>query len=120
MPGYLTGGIGITPSRSILLHAAKERLPHRIFVFYGNQRPEDAAFLNELQGLEKRNPNYKMIACMSEAEKSQHSWPGERALISPALLGKYLKEFRSPVYYITGPIGYGESHARDAHRYGGR
>lgn len=99
----LTGGIGITPFRSILLHAAKERLPHRIFVFYGNRRPEDAAFLNELQELEKRNPNYKMIACMSAAEKSQHSWLGERGLISPALLGKYLKELRSPVYYITGP-----------------
>ena len=99
----LTGGIGITPFRSILLHAAKTRLPHRMFVFYANRRPEDAAFLDELQELEKRNPNYKMIACMSEAEKSQHSWSGERGLISPALLEKYLKESRSPVYYITGP-----------------
>jgi ferredoxin-NADP reductase len=99
----LTGGIGITPFRSILLHAAKARLPHRIFLFYANRRPEDAAFLDELHELEKRNPNYKMIACMSEAEKSQQSWSGERGLISPALLDKYLKELRSPVYYITGP-----------------
>ena len=99
----LTGGIGITPFRSILLHAAKEKLPHRIFVFYGNRRPEDAAFLDELQELEKRNPNYKMIACMSEAEKSQRSWSGERGLINRPLLGKYLKGLRSPVYYIIGP-----------------
>ena len=99
----LTGGIGITPFRSILLHAAKEKLPHRIFVFYGNRRPEDAAFLNELQELEKRNPNYKMVACMSEAEKSQRSWSGERGLINRPLLGRYLKGLRSPVYYITGP-----------------
>jgi ferredoxin-NADP reductase len=99
----LTGGIGITPFRSILLHAAKEKLPHRIFVFYENRRPEDAAFLAELQELEKRNPNYKMIACMSEAEKSQRSWSGERGLINRPLLGRYLKGVRSPVYYITGP-----------------
>jgi ferredoxin-NADP reductase len=33
----LTGGIGITPFRSILLHAAKEKLPHRIFLFYSNR-----------------------------------------------------------------------------------
>ncbi len=99
----LTGGIGITPFRSILLHAAKEKLPHRIFAFYGNRRPEDAAFLAELQELENRNPNYRLIACMSEMEKSQHSWSGERGLIDRPLLEKYLKGLRSPVYYITGP-----------------
>jgi ferredoxin-NADP reductase len=99
----LTGGIGITPFRSILLHAAKEKLPHRIFLFYANRRPEDAPFLDELQELEKKNANYKLIACMTEMEKSQRSWSGERGLINRALLGKYLKELRSPVYYITGP-----------------
>ena len=30
----LTGGIGITPFRSIVLHAAKAKLPHRIILFY--------------------------------------------------------------------------------------
>src|SRR5579864_4688194 len=78
----LTGGIGITPFRSILLNAAKEKLPHSIFLFYTNRRPEDAAFLNELQELEKKSPNYKLIACMTEMKKSQRSWPGERGLIS--------------------------------------
>jgi ferredoxin-NADP reductase len=99
----LTGGIGITPFRSILLNAAKEKLPQRIFVFYSNRRPEDAAFLNELQELEKVNPNYKLIACMTEMEKSQQPWSGERGLINYALLEKYLKGAPSPVYYTTGP-----------------
>ena len=80
----LTGGIGITPFRSILLHVAKEKLPHRIFLFYSNRRPEDASFLDELQKLEKNNPNYKLVACMTGMEKSQHSWPGEGGLISQA------------------------------------
>ena len=101
----LTGGIGITPFRSILLNAAKEKLPHRIFLSYTNRRPEDAAFLNELQELEKKNPNYKLIACMTEMEKSQQPWSGERGLINHALLEKYLKGASSPVYYITGPPG---------------
>src|SRR6185312_2727615 len=99
----LTGGIGITPFRSILLNAAKEKLPHRIFLFYTNRRPEDAAFLSELQELEKKNPNYKLIACMTEMEKSQQPWSGERGLINHALLEKYLKGASSPIYYITGP-----------------
>lgn len=99
----LTGGIGITPFRSILLNAARQKLPHRIFLFYANRRPEDAAFLDELQDLEKQNPNYKLIACMSEMERSEHSWQGERGLIDRQMLAKYVKEVASPIYYITGP-----------------
>ena len=53
---FLAGGIGITPFRSIVFRAAKEKLPHRIFLFYSNRRPEDAPFLDELQALERENP----------------------------------------------------------------
>jgi ferredoxin-NADP reductase len=99
----LTGGIGITPFRSIVLNAARERLPIPIFLFYGNRRPEDAAFLDELQELEKQNSHYKLIACMSEMEKSHRPWKGERGVIDAPMLAKYLKGVVSPIYYITGP-----------------
>lgn len=99
----LTGGIGITPFRSILLHATREKLPHHIFLFYGNRRPEDAAFLSELQGLEKQNPSYKIIASMSEMEKSHRPWDGERGFINAEMLTKYLRGTAAPIYYITGP-----------------
>lgn len=99
----LTGGIGITPFRSILLNAAHEKLPVRIFLFYGNRRPEDAAFLDELQEMEKQNPNYNLIACMSEMEKSQRDWQGEKGVIDAAMLAKHLEGVSSPIYYITGP-----------------
>jgi len=99
----LTGGIGITPFRSILLNAAREKLSILIFLFYGNRRPEDAAFLVELQELEKRNLHYKLIACMSEMEKSHRPWDGEKGVINAQMLAKYLKGVVSPIYYITGP-----------------
>ena len=99
----LTGGIGITPFRSILLNAAKEKLPIPIFLFYGNRRPEDTAFLGELQELEKVNPHYRLIACMSEMEKSHSSWKGEKGVIDAQMLAKHLTDVVSPIYYITGP-----------------
>jgi len=40
--------------RSMLLHAAKQKLPHRIFFFYSNQRPEDAPLLEELQAFQQQ------------------------------------------------------------------
>jgi ferredoxin-NADP reductase len=102
---FLAGGIGITPFRSIVVRAAKEKLPHRIFLFFSNRRTEDAPFLEELQRLERENPNYKLIATMTEMHRSSRSWSGERDLISKEMLARHLKQAASPIYYIAGPPG---------------
>ena len=100
---FLAGGIGITPFRSIVHRAAKEKLPHRIVLFYSNRRPEDAPFLAELESLEIDNPKYKLIANMTEMEKSHRPWSGETGFINQEMLEKYLNEAVSPIYYIAGP-----------------
>src|SRR2546427_661655 len=48
---FLAGGIGITPFRSMIRDAAARKLPHHLYLFYSNNRPEDAAFLDELAAL---------------------------------------------------------------------
>ena len=100
---FLAGGIGITPFRCILFRAAREKRPHHIFLFFSNRRPEDAPFLQELQALERENPNYKLIATMTQMEKSNEPWHGETGLINRDLLSRYLKNAASPIYYIAGP-----------------
>jgi len=102
---FLAGGIGITPFRSIIVRAAREKMSHRIFLFFTNRRPEDAPFLEELQGLERENPNYRLIATMTEMQKSNRPWNGERELINKEMLSRYLKGAPSPIYYIAGPPG---------------
>lgn len=102
---FLAGGIGITPFHSILLDAADRMLPHHILLFFSNHRPEDAPFLDELQALEKRHENCKIIATMTNMEKSRLSWQGERGIIDKGMLDKHLKDAPSPIYYIAGPPG---------------
>jgi ferredoxin-NADP reductase len=102
---FLAGGIGITPVRSILLRAAHDKLAHRIFLFYANRRPEDAAFLEELTGLQKQNPHFTLIATMTGMAKSTRAWQGETERVGPAMLDKYLGGAKSPVYYVIGPPG---------------
>ncbi|MFZ0662642.1 MAG: FAD-dependent oxidoreductase [Acidobacteriaceae bacterium] len=99
----LAGGIGITPFRSILVNAAKEKLPHHIFLFDANRRPEDAPFLAELQELQKENPNFRLIATMTQMEKSKRPWQGETGYIRQEMLSKYLKGVENAIYYIAGP-----------------
>lgn len=100
---FLAGGIGITPFLSMARHAAHARLPHRIVLFYGNRRPEDAAFLEELASLEKANPRFRLVAAMSEPEKSARPWSGEKGFVDRAMLERYLPDLKSPVYYFAGP-----------------
>jgi ferredoxin-NADP reductase len=100
---FLAGGIGITPFLSMTRHAARERLPHRVTLFYSNRRPEDAAFLAELQNLERLNPNYRLVATMAEAEKSARPWSGETGFIRREMLERHLESAAKPVYYFAGP-----------------
>src|SRR5215469_5505952 len=99
----LAGGIGITPFRSMVVRAAREKLAHHIFLFYANHRPEDAPFLEELEALEKENPNYKLIATMTGMQGSRRPWQGETGRVSSEMLSKHLKQAASPIYYVAGP-----------------
>ena len=100
---FLTGGIGITPVRSIVLQAIHDKLPHQILVFYSNRRPEDAAYLDELMSLKDMNPNYTFVGTMTEMEKSKLEWDGETGYIDLMMLSKYLDNVRVPIYYLDGP-----------------
>lgn len=100
---FLAGGIGITPFISMVKDASHEKLTHKIFLFYSNRRPEDTAYLEDLQKLEKENPNFKLIATMTEKEKSSHQWNGETDYITKEMLQKYVGDLSLPIYYVAGP-----------------
>jgi ferredoxin-NADP reductase len=100
---FLAGGIGITPFRSMLWQAAEQKLPHHLFLFYSNRRPEDAAFLEEMEELEKEISNYKFIGTMTEMARSNRVWRGETGFINQQMLTKYIGDLTAPIYYIAGP-----------------
>jgi ferredoxin-NADP reductase len=102
---FLAGGIGITPFRSILLRATREHLPHRLFCFYANRRPEDAPFLQELEALRRQNPSYTFVPTMTDMSRSHRSWQGATGRIDQAMITKHVKSTVSPIYYLAGPPG---------------
>jgi len=100
---FLAGGIGVTPFLSVVRQADHERLPHKLYFFYSNRRPEDAAFLEILQDLEKTNPNFRLVATMTEMARSGRELRGETGFINAEMLTKHLGTLRGPIYYIAGP-----------------
>lgn len=103
-PGvFLAGGIGITPFVSILRQATRDKLPHKLYLFYSNRRPEDAAFLEDLETLQGQNPRFRMVATMTQMQKSNHKWKGETAVIRQGMLTKHIPNLQGPIYYVAGP-----------------
>jgi ferredoxin-NADP reductase len=100
---FLAGGIGITPFVSILRQAAEDKLPRRLVLFYSNRRPEDAAFLEELTGLQGANSHYKFVGTMTEMHKSSRPWKGETAFLDRAMIERHAGELAGAVYYTAGP-----------------
>jgi ferredoxin-NADP reductase len=100
---FLAGGIGITPFLAIARSIERDRLPHRVHLFYANRRPEDAAFLMELQQMEKSNPDFHLVPVMAEPEKSSRPWKGETGYIRRDLLERHLAGLVEPIYYLAGP-----------------
>jgi ferredoxin-NADP reductase len=101
----LTGGIGITPFRSILLETIRSGgLPYPVVVLYANRRPQGAAFLDELRALATQDANLKFVPTMSGLAVSE-AWDGERGHIDGAMLGRHLVGVTNAIYYLTGPPG---------------
>ncbi|MFP2768934.1 ferredoxin--NADP reductase [Oceanisphaera sp. KMM 10153] len=111
---FITGGIGITPVRSMLLQAiaenqadtrADENKGRKMTLFYANRRPEDAAFLDELAQACATDPFCTLVATMSQADQSVQHWQGERGYVDEAMLGRHLTDVTKPLYYLDGPPG---------------
>lgn len=99
---FLTGGIGITPFRSIIRDTVARKLAHPLWLFYSNHRPEDAAFLDELQRLADATSSLHFVPTMTDMAKSHRNWPGETGFIDREMI-RHRVPLLAPRYYLAGP-----------------
>lgn len=99
----IAGGIGITPFISILRQAAQDRLQHQLLLLYANRRPEDAAFLDELQRLPAANAQFRLVATMTRMATSVRQWDGETRPMREDLLRNLAGGLVAPICYVAGP-----------------
>ena len=100
---FLAGGIGVTPFRSIVLDATNRGLPHRLFLFYSNRKPDDAAYLAEFREVERNNPRFKLIATFTEGEAAPEGAAVEHGYITAEMLARHVGDLSSPIFYVAGP-----------------
>ena len=110
---FLSGGIGVTPFRSMIKYATDKHLPIKILMFDSNRNPNNILFKKEFDDWASINENLKIIYTISEDNKKEHSssttndWKGEYGRIDKAMILRYMDNnaINNSMFYICGPPG---------------
>jgi ferredoxin-NADP reductase/nitrite reductase/ring-hydroxylating ferredoxin subunit len=109
---FLSGGIGVTPFRSMIKYATDKQLPLKIVMFDSNRNRDNILFKKEFDDWANKNKNLKIIYTISEDEPQQqpssstaNDWKGEHGRIDKAMILKYLDTnmLNNSIFYICGP-----------------
>jgi ferredoxin-NADP reductase len=97
---FLSGGIGITPLRSMLRFITAGNLPFDVTLLYGNASYEDIIFREELNGLAANNKSIIVIHTLSSPPPD---WPGKTGFIDAAMIREVIPDYRERLFYVSGP-----------------
>jgi glycine betaine catabolism B len=108
---FLSGGIGVTPFRTMIKYATDKQLPVKIVMFDSNRNRNNILFKNEFDDWSNINKNLKIIYTISEEDRYDKSsstasdWKGEYGRINKAMILKYVdtNELNNSIFYICGP-----------------
>lgn len=102
---FLTGGVGITPVRSMLRYLADTEGAGRIeeqelVLFYGSMTEGSIVYKNELEQLAAKIPGLRLVHVITTPTKR---WKGHRGFITADTLRAELADPSDWMYYIVGP-----------------
>lgn len=99
---FLSGGIGITPLRSMFRYIVAMRLHYDAVLLYGNNSFEDIAFRQELDDLAASHPGLR-VEYMLSGPDFPPDWQGKRGLINKDLVYELIPDYKERLFYISGP-----------------
>ena len=97
---FLAGGIGITPFFSIIKYCSDIRLPTSMVLFHGCRNENEIAFKKELENMQLKNHNLKLIYVLNEPSPA---WKGKVGFVTARLIGQEVPDFRNRIFYACGP-----------------
>lgn len=103
------GGIGVTPFRSMIRHELENGSGRRLTLVWSNRTPEDAPFLDEMQRWSREHDNFRLVATMTQADRSVRGWDGKTGRVDREFLEDVLDDLPAAVCYVAGPPGFVQS-----------
>ena len=98
--GLLSGGIGITPLRSMIRYSTDKRLDIKIALLYSNRDEDDIAFRDDLEAMRKQNSNLDVMYTLTGPSQI---WKGPTGRISEETVVKFVPDYMERVFFTSGP-----------------
>jgi ferredoxin-NADP reductase len=102
----LSGGIGVTPFRSMIKYSTDKSMALRIVMFDSNRDIKNILYKKEFDSWASRNTNLKIVYTVTnESEANLAAWNGETGRIDKKMIEKYLdnSDLLNSIFYICGP-----------------
>jgi glycine betaine catabolism B len=103
--GFLSGGIGITPLRSMLRYIADRKLPTDVKMLYANKTGADIVYGDELDAMQKADPKIRVMDVLTR----QPDWPGLKGHVNGKMIKEQIPDYEERVFYICGPPSMNEA-----------
>ena len=102
-PGiFITGGIGITPFKSMIEYATDSGWSTPLTLVYGNRSPDEVAFKDQLDGLALTHRNLEIVYTVSQPSPIL-TWDHRIGHIDGDLLDEVVASGGDAIYYLAGP-----------------
>ena len=98
----LSGGVGITPLRSICKYYTDTKSDVNIILIYGNRTEKNIIFREDLEQMQKQNINLRVVLTLDEPGDG---WSGEIGIINTNMLKRKVPDYVERVFYTCGPPG---------------
>lgn len=99
---FLSGGIGITPLRSMLRYVTDKSLPYDIVLLYGNPSLQEVAFRKELEVIAAARHDIRVEHVLSGPDYPA-DWKGKRGYINKDLILELMPDYPERLFYLSGP-----------------
>lgn len=100
--GFLVGGVGVTPARSIIRDAMERGTGLAVALFYGNMDESSVAFKDEFDGYAATHPEVTVVHVLAEPGPG---WEGERGFITADIVRRHVDPLNGWHWVVTGPPG---------------
>lgn len=97
---FISGGIGVTPLRSMARYVADSHLLTRITLLYSARTEEDILFGPEFEELQRTNPLFSVHIALTQPGPG---WIGHTGRIDRAFIEQAVPDIRGRGFYVSGP-----------------
>ena len=100
---FLSGGIGVTPIRSITKFVVDKKISTDMVFLYGNRTEADIIFKDDFDDIQRTSGNFRVRYTLAGPDTGSKKWPGRRGYIDADMVKEEIPDYKERVFYICGP-----------------